>query len=208
MPITSDIRGYADTAIEQGKQAVGQTKAQLNEVTEQANQFVAGLSSKVSAKATDTVGDLRAQAKKPLSNDAVKAAVELYLAPAKQYRSNVTELAQLTGNLVEAVKKEKLVTKAVTSAESLNRAVTEKVQERVVKPVATLSRRGRKTANKQAAATKRAAAKPAATRPAKKSPAKSAATKSAATKSAATKNAATKNAATKSTARKAPAKKA
>ena len=42
MSITNDIRSYADTALEQGKQYVGQAAGQFNGVNRQANQFVTG----------------------------------------------------------------------------------------------------------------------------------------------------------------------
>lgn len=212
MSITSsitDIRNYTDTAIEQGKQAleqgkqarkqarkqaVEQAQARLNGVTEHANQFVAGINNTVSKQAADTVNGVRAQAEKSLNVDAIKAAVELYLAPARQYRNNLRELAQLSANLLEALKNDALVKKVVASAGTVKGAVVETVQERVVKPVTTLTGRRRKSA-KKSAVTKQATAK-AATRPAKKAPA----TKAPATKAPAKK--------ATGTARKAPAKKA
>jgi hypothetical protein len=210
--ITNDIRSYADTAIEQSKQAIEQSKqarkqaieqaqARLNGVTEQAKQArkqaadaVSGAREQARKQAAEAVSTVREQAHKALNVDAIKAAVELYLAPAKQYRANLRELAQLSANLVEALKNDKYVGKFVASAESFNRTVAVTVQERVVKPVTSLSARSRKPA-KKTTASKPAATKPAATRPAKKAPAK----KAAATKAPAKKAA---------TARKAPAKKA
>ena len=159
MSITSDIRSYADTAIEQGKQ--------------------------VGAKASSTVADLRAQAEKAINIDAIKAAVEPYLAQAKEYRTAVTDRAN---GLVGTVTSDKRVAKLVDTAESLSGTVVGTVQERVVKPVQNLTGLG-KPARKPArpAAKTTPATKPASTRPAPKPAAK---------------------ATTKSTARKAPAKKA
>jgi hypothetical protein len=204
--ITNDIRNYTDTAIEQGKQAleqgkqarkqaVEQAQARLNGVTEHANQFVAGINNTVSKQATDTVNGVRAQAEKSLNVDAIKAAVELYLAPARQYRNNLRELAQLSANLLEALKNDALVKKVVASAGTVKGAVVETVQERVVKPVTTLTGRRRKSA-KKTAVTKQATAKAAATRPAKKAPATKAPAKKAPAKKAT------------GSARRAPAKKA
>jgi uncharacterized protein YjbJ (UPF0337 family) len=196
MSITNDIRSYADTTLEQGKRVVGQAQAQLNDVTGQANQFVGKLTgtakdnvSGFTSKATGAVSDLRSQAEKTINIDAIKSAVEPYLAQAKQYRTSVTDRAE---GLFETVKSDKRVAKVITTAESFTGVVVETVQDRVVKPVTSLTGRGTKPAPKKKPAAK-ATAKPAATRPAKKAPAKKAATKSTAAKT---------------TTRKAPAKKA
>ena len=167
MSITSDLRAYADTALEQGKQ--------------------------VGAKASHTVADLRAQAEKAINVDAIRAitaAVEPYLAQAKEYRTAVTDRAN---GLVGTVTHDKRVAKLVDTAESLSGTVVGTVQQRVVKPVQNLTGLGkpaRKPARKPVATATRttsSATKPASTRPAPKPAAK---------------------ATTKSTARKAPAKKA
>jgi hypothetical protein len=181
MSITSDIRNYADTALEQGKQ-----------FTDTAKENVSGLTS----KATGAVLDLRTQAEKTINVDAIKTAVEPYLAQAKQYRSTVTDRAE---GLFESVKSDKRVAKVITTAESFTGVVVETVQGRVVAPVLSLTGRGTKPAPKKKPAAK-ASSKPAVTRPAKKAPAKKAASKSTATKATAS--------ATKRTTRKAPAKKA
>jgi hypothetical protein len=202
MSITNDIRSYADTALETGKQYAGQAQAQFNGVNRQANQFVTGLSSTITSsitnRATGTVHDLRSQAEKTLNIDAIKSAVEPYLAQAKQYRASVTDRAE---GLFETVTSDKRVAKVITTAESLTGVVFETVQERVVKPVVSLTGLGNTAAPKKAPAKP---AKAATTRPAKKAPAKKAAAK----KTAAKKTAATKAPAKKATtARKSPAKK-
>jgi hypothetical protein len=184
MSITNDIRSYADTALETGKQYVGQAQAQFNGVNRQANQFVSGLTT----RATGTVHDLRTQAEKTLNIDAIKTAVEPYLAQAKQYRASVTDRAE---GLFETVTSDKRVAKVITTAESLTGVVFETVQERVVKPVASLTGLGNTPAAKRTPAKP---AKAATTRPAKKAPAKKAPAKKAPAKKA-------------TTARKAPAKK-
>jgi hypothetical protein len=157
MSITSDIRAYADTALEQGKQ--------------------------VGAKASNTVADLRAQAEKAINIDAIKAAVEPYLAQAKEYRTAVTDRAN---GLVGTVTSDKRVAKVVDTAESLSGAVVGTVTERVVKPVQNLTGLGkpaRKSTAKTAPATKPANTRPApsarksAAKTTAKSPAKKTSTK-------------------------------
>src|SRR3954471_14782459 len=155
MSITSDIRAYADTALEQGKQ--------------------------VGAKASHTVADLRAQAEKAINIDAIKAAVEPYLAQAKEYRTAVTDRAN---GLVDSVTSDKRVAKLVDTAESLSGTVVGAVQDRVVKPVQNLTGLGKPAGKPARPAAKTGATKPASTRPAPKPAAKA------------------------TTARKAPAKKA
>jgi osmotically-inducible protein OsmY len=155
MSITSDLRGYADTALEQGKH--------------------------VGAKASSTVADLRAQAEKAINIDAIKAAVEPYLAQAKEYRTAVTDRAN---GLVGSVTSDKRLAKLVDTAESLSGTVVGTVQDRVVKPVQNLTGLGKPA---RPAAKTTPATKPASTRPAPKPAAKATA---------------------KTTARKAPAKKA
>ncbi|HZZ95700.1 MAG TPA: hypothetical protein VFE19_01700 [Jatrophihabitantaceae bacterium] len=198
MSITNDIRSYADTALETGKQYVGQAQAQFNGVNRQANQFVSGLTNSITNRATGTVHDLRTQAEKTLNIDAIKTAVEPYLAQAKQYRASVTDRAE---GLFGTVTSDKRVAKVITTAESLTGVVFETVQDRVVKPVVSLTGLGGK-----ATAPKKAPAKPAkaaSTRPAKKAPAKKAPAKRATASKAPAKKAPAK----KATARKAPAKK-
>lgn len=193
MSITSDIRTYADNAIEQGKQVLGQAQASINDVTgqltETANEYVGKLTAKSNVsdlreKAGEAVTDLREQAEKAVNLDAIKAAVEPYIAQAKGYTHTVTDRVE---ELLNTVKGDKRVSALVTKAEELTGTVVETVQERIVKPVESLIGRGEKAgapAPKPAPA--KAAPKPAA---AKAAPAKAAAKPAA-----------------KTTARKAPAK--
>jgi hypothetical protein len=184
MSITNDIRSYADTALEQGKQVVGQAQAQINGLTGTARSNVTQLTT----RAGGAVTDLRTQAEKTLNLEAVRTAVEPYLAQAKQYRASVTDRAE---GLFETVKSDKRVAKVVATAESLTGTVVGTVNDRVVKPVSALTGIGAKPASKPVAkrttpAKKTAAkttSKPATTRPAakkttaaKKSPAKKATT--------------------------------
>lgn len=190
MSITSDIRSYADTALEQGKQVLDQAQTQLTDATGQANEFVGKLRAKsnvaeLSAKANVAVSDLRVQAEKAVNLDAIKAAIEPYLAQAKGYSTSVTDRAEV---LFTTVKSDKRVVKIVTKAEELAGTVVETVQDRVVKPVQSLTGLGVKPA-----------AKPAAPKPAVTTPATATAATTAATPAAAK---------AKPAARKAPAKKA
>jgi len=170
MPITSDIRAYADSAIEQSKQVTGTVTAR-----------VSGLS----AKAQSTVSDLRTQAEKAFNIDAFKAAVEPYRAHAKEYRTAVTDRAS---GLVGTVTSDKRVAKVVDTAESLSGAVVGTVQQRVVKPVQNLTGLGKSTANPVSTTSSENApvTKPASTRPAPKPAAKSAPRKAPAKKATTT----------------------
>lgn len=163
MSITSDLRGYADTAVTQGRQfveqAVGQAQAQFTELTGSVGGF-----------AKDNVNGLRTQAEKAVNLDALKAAVEPYLDQAKGYSAQVSERAE---ELFNRAKSDPRVARVLDTAESLTSVVLETVQEKVVKPLQEL--RGGKPAAKPAAP--KAATKPAtkpATRPATTKPAKAA----------------------------------
>lgn len=172
MSITSNVRSYAETA-----------QSQLNDVTGQANEFVTKLRgtatenvSNLTSKANGYVTDLRAQAEKAVNLEAIKAAVEPYVAQAKGYSTSVTDRAE---ELFNTVKNDKRVAKLTSLAEEFTGTVVETVQDRVVKPVQSLTGRG--TAKKPAAkkpaakATTTTAAKPAAKKaPVKKAPAKKA----------------------------------
>jgi len=207
MSIASDIRSYADSAVAQGKQVLDQAQAQLNGVTDQANGLVGKITGTargnvvgLGAKATDAYGEFVQQAEKAVNLPAIKAAVEPYLAQAREYTNGVTDRA--TG-LLDTVKGDKRVARVLATTEALSDAVVETVNERVLKPVSTL-RGGKPVTLPTTHAATRPAPKPAATKPAATKPA---ATKPA-TKATATKPAA-KASATKSTAATpAPAKKA
>ncbi len=187
MSITSDIRSYADTALEQGKQVLDQAQAQLNDVSGQANQLagkakdnVSGLTGKITGSAGDTLADLRTQAEKAVNLDAVKSAVEPYLAQAKGYTNTVGDRAE---ELFSTLTSDPRVAKLVATAESLAGVVVETVHERVVKPVQSLTGRGSKPVAKArpkpAAKATPKPARPAATKPvtttsARKAPARKA----------------------------------
>jgi nitrate/nitrite-specific signal transduction histidine kinase len=110
----------------------------------------------LTTKAADAVHDLRTQAEKAVNAEAIKAAVEPYVAQAKGYSTTVTERAE---ELFTTVKNDKRVARLVSTAESVTGVVVETVQERVVKPVQSLTGSGTKPARK-APATKPAVTKP------------------------------------------------
>jgi hypothetical protein len=159
MSIASDIRSYTDTAVSQGKQVLDQAQAQLNDVTGQANELF--------GKATVAVNDLRVSAEKAINFDAIKTAVEPYLAQVKDYTSTVTDRADA---VLSGVKSDPRVAKLVEAARPVTSVVVETVQDRVVKPVQSMTGIGVKPATKPATAAK-PATKPAATKPATAKPA-------------------------------------
>jgi len=186
MSITNDIRAYADSALEQGKQVFDQAQAQLSDVTEQANGFVGKLTETAKGNAatiTTAVSDLRTQAEKAFGFEAIMSALEPYLAQAKGYTQVVTDRAN---DLFVTVKSDKRVAKIVDSAESISGVVVEKVQDRVVKPVQSLTKRESSPVAKKA--TRKPAAKPATTRPTAKPAAKATARKAPAKKATASTN--------------------
>lgn len=180
MSIASDIRSYADTAFGQGKQVFDTT-------TEQANEFVVKVRttaeknvSELTSKATETVSDVRAQVEKAVNIEAIKAAIEPYLAQAKGYSTQVTDRAE---DLYATVKSDKRVAPFVARAEQYAGVVVETVQERVVKPVQSLAGRNAKPATKAASkpaakATTKPAAKATTKQATRKAPVKRAAAKS------------------------------
>ena len=179
MSITNEIRDYADSAFEQGKHVFDQAQAQLSDVTEQANEFVGKLTDTAKGNAasiTTAVSDLLTQAEKAFGFEAIMSALEPYLAQAKGYTQGVADRAN---GVFVTVKSDKRVAKIVDSAESISGVVVEAVQDRVVKPVHSLTKRdsspvAKRTTRKPAAkpATTRPSAKPATTSSARKAPAK------------------------------------
>jgi hypothetical protein len=171
MSIATDIRSYADNV-------VASAQAQLNDVTGQANDLVGKVSATAKENATvltDKVSsaaqDLRASAEKAINVEAIKAAVEPYIAQAKGYRATATDRAEA---FVAGLKNDKRVGKLVDAAGSVSGVVVETVQERVVKPVQALTGRGSKPSAKPAGtpvakpAPAPTASKPATTKPASK----------------------------------------
>jgi hypothetical protein len=209
MPNTRGIRSYADGALEHGKQALEQAQSQLNDVTGKANRAAKDSVSEITAKAADAVNDLLAQAEKAVNLDAIKAAIEPYVAQARGYSTTVTDRAE---ELYTTVKNDDRVAKLVNTAESVTGAVVETVQDRVVKPAQKLTGRGAKRAKTQSTKRKPATAEPSGPKPATTKaaakPAAATARKAAPTKTSPTKGPTKATKSTKSTTGKAPAKKA
>ena len=184
MSIPSDLRTYADSALDQGRQVLDQAQSQLSDVTVQANDLVGKLSgtakdniTELTSKATGAVHDLRLQAGKAVNVDVLKTAAEPYLTQARGYGTLVTDRAE---ELYSTVRDDKRVAKLVTTAESFTTIVVETVTRRVVKPVQALTRRcatapASRAATASKPATSRPAARPAAKATARKAPAKKAA---------------------------------
>lgn len=187
MSITSDIRSYADNAVSQGKQVLDQAidtaQASLNDVSGQAGDIV--------GRAQKNVQDLRASAEKAVNLDAVSTAVEPYLAQFKEYTTAVSDRVE---HAVDGLRSDKRIAALIDQAEALGSTVVETLNERVVKPVQSLTGLGSSAARKPAPKPRPSTSS---TRPA----AKSATRKPAATRSAkpATKTATRKTAAKRST---------
>lgn len=188
MSIASDIRSYADTAVNQGKQSLASAQAQLNDVTGAAGEYVARYTStarenasSIADKANGAVTDLRTTAEKAINLDAIKTAIEPYLSQAKEYGTGVTDRAEV---LLSNLRSDKRVAKVLDTAG----VVVGQVQERVVKPVQSLT--GRPAAH---------SASQGATKPAPKPTAKASTTKPATTKPAARKTTARKTATKRTT---------
>jgi hypothetical protein len=178
--ITSDIRSYADNAVSQGKQVLDQAidtaQASLNDVTGQAGDIV--------GRAQKNVNDLRATAEKAVNLDAVSTAVEPYIAQFREYTTAVTDRVE---HAVDGLRSDKRVAALIDQAEALGNTVVETLNERVVKPVQSLTGRSTSSATKPASkptpkprpatstsrpAAKSAPRKPATTKPASKTAAK------------------------------------
>lgn len=168
MSIASDLRSYADNAVTSGKQALDTAQAQLNDVAGSAGELFGKTKDNVgdiAGKATDAVNELRASAEKAINLEALKTAVEPYLAQVKDYTATVTDRAEV---LFAGVKNDKRVAKLVDAA----KPVVDVVQERVVRPVQSLTGIGAKPAPKPSAKpAPKATVKPAATKPATAKPA-------------------------------------
>ncbi|TAM92152.1 MAG: hypothetical protein EPN43_03065 [Jatrophihabitans sp.] len=163
MSITSELRGYADTAVSQGRHLVEQAQAQLNEVAGTVNDLTGDLRDKVAGVAKENVSGLRCQAEKAVNLEALKAAVEPYLEQARGYRAQVGERAEgLVSKALELGKSDPRVAKALQAAGSVATATVRTVQDRVVTPLQGL-RSGKPAARKAAP---RPASKPATAAPA------------------------------------------
>ena len=180
MSITTDIRAYAGTALEQGKLAVEQTRHAVEQAQNQfgeltgsvannANQFVGRVSGTARENAADfgeraneAVQELRTQAEKTLRLDAVRSAVQPYLDQAREYGDRAE-------TAFGSVLHDPRVARVVGTAETLTGVVVDTVTQRVIKPVGVLGRLGGAPAEPAAKPAGRSGRKPASTRPASRS---------------------------------------
>jgi hypothetical protein len=187
MSITNDLRAYADSAVDRGRQTLSSAQSQLGGVNRQAGDFVG----KVTDTATEAVTDLRESAEKIVNVDALRTAIEPYLSSLRSYGDSVSERVD---ELVATLRKDPRFAKLFDTADSVSDVVLELVQERVVKPVQSFA---------GSASSRQPARKP--------SPRPGASTTTSASKSTpkstSTRPATTRKPATTTTARKAPAKK-
>ncbi|MBE7189132.1 hypothetical protein [Jatrophihabitans endophyticus] len=167
MSITSDLKSYVD-------QTVATAQAQLNDVAGTATKYRDDFAD-VANKANDAVNDLRASAEKAINLEAIRTAVEPYLAQVREYGTAVTDRAE---DLFNGVVDDPRLAKLVETANTVSSVVLEQVSEYVVKPVQSFTGFGAKPAARPApkpskpATTKPANTKPATSRPAAKSTAK------------------------------------
>lgn len=182
MSITNDLRTYAGIARDQGREALEQAQSQLSDVTGQANEIVGKLSettrgnvAELTGKAAGAVQDLRLQVERAVNVEALKAAVEPYLAQARGYTALVTDRAE---EFYSTVRDDKRVARLVATADSVTGVVIETLAQRVVAPVRDLAGRRATSSTPRSAATPgspRVAKGPAAKATARKAPAKKAA---------------------------------
>lgn len=172
MSIASDVRSYADSALEQGKQVVDQAQSRLGEVQDNAQDFASKTAGKAASKASETYADLRTRGEElyervstlPVVERATSVA-EPYVAQLNGYRTTVTDKVE---QLYTDLKKNDQVAKVLGVAETAAGVVIETVNERVVNPVKSLLEREPVTDSKPttaktpAAPAAEASAKPAA----------------------------------------------
>ena len=162
MSIASDVRSYADTALEQGKQVVDQAQARISDVQGNAQD----LAGKAATKASETYTDLRTRGEALYERvstlpvvEQVSSTVEPYVAQLNGYRTTVTEKVE---QVYTDLKKNDQVAKVLGVAETAAGVVIETVNDRVVNPVKSLLDRAPITDAKPTTAKTAPAATPAA----------------------------------------------
>jgi len=123
MPRSTDLRAYADIAVEQGKQLFEQMQSQLSHVTDVATEQATDLVAKINTKAGPAA-------------ESLKSAAEPYLVQALEYGSTLSDKA---AELLTTLKNDKRVGKFVESAEGLTTLAVVTVQHKVIKPVLLLT---------------------------------------------------------------------
>jgi hypothetical protein len=141
MSIASDVRSYADSALEQGKQVVDQAQSRFSDVQGGAQD----LAGKAAVRASETYTDLRTRGEAiyervstlPVVERATSVA-EPYVAQLNGYRTTVSDKVE---QLYTDLKKNDQVAKVLGVAETAAGVVIETVNDRVVNPVKSLLER-------------------------------------------------------------------
>jgi len=143
MSTTSDLRAYAEIAVEQGKQVLEQVQSQLSHVTGTATEQAGELVTKISDKAGPGL-------------ETLKSAAEPYLVQALEYGSVISDKVE---ELLATLKSDKRIGKFVENAEGLTSLAVVTVQDKVIRPVLLLAGQdGNQTKASAAAAAGSAAA--------------------------------------------------
>lgn len=152
MSIANDLRSYADSALEQGRQVVDQAQSRFSDVQGNAQD----ITGKAAGKATATYADLRTKGEALYGRvstlpvvEQVSATVEPYVAHLNGYRTVVAEKVE---QAYTDLKKNDQVAKVLGVAETAAGVVIETVSERVVTPVKSLLDHEPATATKAPAA--------------------------------------------------------
>jgi hypothetical protein len=152
MSIANDLRSYADSALEQGRQVVDQAQSRFSDVQGNAQD----ITGKAAGKATATYADLRTKGETLYGRvstlpgvEQVTATVEPYVAQLNGYRVVVAEKVE---QAYTDLKKNDQVAKVLGVAETAAGVVIETVNERVVTPVKSLLDHESETATKAPAA--------------------------------------------------------
>ena len=135
MSITSDVRSYADSLLQQSKQVIGQAQARLTEVPSDAS----GLADKAATRASETYSDLRTKGEALRERvsalpavDQVSSTMEPYVAQLNGYRVALIEKVE---QLYAELKTNDQVARVLGVAEQATGAIVGTVNERLVNPV-------------------------------------------------------------------------
>jgi heparin binding hemagglutinin HbhA len=133
--ITSDVRSYADAALEQGKHVVDQAQARLTDVAGDTPSKVQDRAQGLATKASATYGELRERVATLPGVETVSSTVEPYVAQLHDYR---VALAEKVEEFYSGLKNNEQAAKVLAPAELAASVVIDTVNARVVKPVRSL----------------------------------------------------------------------
>jgi hypothetical protein len=142
MSIANDVRSYADSALEQGRQVVDQAQARFSGVQGNAQDFAG----KAADKAGATYADLRTKSEALYGRvstlpvvEQVTSTVEPYVAQfSAQLHGYRTTVAEKVEQAYADLKKNDQAAKVLAAAEAAAGVVVETVNDRVVTPVKSL----------------------------------------------------------------------